>query len=46
MKCTLRGVLAFTAFIVAGPQRGDLNGDGVVDLRDMAILGRHWLDEP
>ena len=30
----------------SGPQAGDLNADGVVDLLDLAILSRHWLEEP
>ncbi|HSV99895.1 MAG TPA: hypothetical protein VLI39_06965 [Sedimentisphaerales bacterium] len=30
----------------SGPQTGDLNADGVVDLLDLAILGGHWLEEP
>jgi len=30
----------------SGPQTGDLNADGTVDLRDLAILSQHWLEEP
>lgn len=30
----------------SGPQTGDLNADGAVDLLDLAILSRHWLEEP
>jgi hypothetical protein len=30
----------------SGPQTGDLNADGFVDLLDLAILSRHWLQEP
>jgi hypothetical protein len=30
----------------SGPQSGDLNNDGIVDFRDLAVLGRHWLEEP
>jgi hypothetical protein len=30
----------------SGPSTGDLNGDGAVDLLDLAILSRHWLEQP
>lgn len=30
----------------SGPQTGDLDADGTVDLRDLAVLGQHWLEEP
>lgn len=30
----------------SGPQTGDLDGNGTVNIRDLAVLGQHWLEEP